>query len=139
MFEGSNILTIFTIPFSSTEEYAISEGINVDYIGKSIGTPIADLDDFIENKNENIREDFHPSAEKFGVLMEIEGIAVYIGEFYSFEEAEEEEKRVRQGYHSGKEELKERLNGRTYKCLIPEDITPPLGLNKPTMDKYRKK
>lgn len=39
---------------------------------------------------------------------------------------------------NAKKELRERLNGRVYKCLIPEDIDPPLGLNKETMDKYRK-
>lgn len=38
-----------------------------------------------------------------------------------------------------KKELEERLNGRTYKSLVPEDITPPLGLNKDTMEKYRVK
>lgn len=38
-----------------------------------------------------------------------------------------------------KEELKERLNGREYKCLIPDDIHPPLGINAETMKKYRGK
>jgi aminobenzoyl-glutamate utilization protein B len=40
---------------------------------------------------------------------------------------------------AAKAELNERLNGRTYKCLIPDDIEPPLGLNKEAMDKFRKK
>lgn len=35
-------------------------------------------------------------------------------------------------------EHKEALNGRVYECLIPNDIKPPLGLNKDTMDKYFK-
>ncbi len=37
-----------------------------------------------------------------------------------------------------KKEWKERLDGRTYECLVPKEIQPPLGLNKATMDKYRK-
>jgi len=36
-----------------------------------------------------------------------------------------------------KAELKERLNGRTYESLIPDDVMPPLTINKATMDKYR--
>lgn len=40
---------------------------------------------------------------------------------------------------AAKEELKERLGGREYECLVPEGINPPLGLNKETMEKYRKK
>jgi len=35
------------------------------------------------------------------------------------------------------DELKERLNGRGYECLVPEDIAPPLGLNAETMNKYK--
>lgn len=40
---------------------------------------------------------------------------------------------------NAKKELKERLNGRIYKSLVPDDIDPPLGLNKETMEKYNKK
>ncbi len=40
---------------------------------------------------------------------------------------------------NAKEELKDRLAGRTYKCLIPDGTDPPLGLNKETMDKYKNK
>lgn len=36
-----------------------------------------------------------------------------------------------------KAEWKERLAGRTYECLVPEGIHPPLGINKATMEKYR--
>lgn len=35
-------------------------------------------------------------------------------------------------------ELKEALNGRVYTCLIPEDVKPPLHLNKDLMEKYFK-
>jgi aminobenzoyl-glutamate utilization protein B len=35
-----------------------------------------------------------------------------------------------------KAELNDRLEGRTYKCLLPEDYTPPLDLYKDTMEKY---
>lgn len=35
-------------------------------------------------------------------------------------------------------EWKERLNGRVYRCLIPEEVKPCLGINKAVMDKYRK-
>lgn len=35
------------------------------------------------------------------------------------------------------EEWKERMNGRTYKCLIPDDIAPPIHLNEDIMTKYR--
>ncbi len=38
-----------------------------------------------------------------------------------------------------KEELKERLGGREYKCLVPDEIQPPLGINKEVMSKYRGK
>ncbi|HML37514.1 MAG TPA: hypothetical protein PKA19_08870 [Bacillota bacterium] len=38
-----------------------------------------------------------------------------------------------------KKELRERLNGNTYKSLVPDDIDPPLGLNKDTMEKYKGK
>jgi len=37
---------------------------------------------------------------------------------------------------AAKAELKERLKGREYKCLLPEDHKPPLGINKEIMDKY---
>lgn len=40
--------------------------------------------------------------------------------------------------NSAKKELQDRLNGRVYKSLIPDNINPPLGLNKETMDKYKK-
>lgn len=36
-----------------------------------------------------------------------------------------------------KKELKERLAGRTYRSLIPEQVNPPLDINRPTMEKYR--
>ena len=36
------------------------------------------------------------------------------------------------------DELKTVLNGRVYKCLIPDDVLPPLDLNKNTMEKYFK-
>ncbi len=39
---------------------------------------------------------------------------------------------------NAKKELRERLKGRVYKSLIPDDIGPPLGMNKETMEKYRK-
>lgn len=35
-----------------------------------------------------------------------------------------------------KAELNERLNGREYRCLLPEGHTAPLGINKAIMDKY---
>jgi aminobenzoyl-glutamate utilization protein B len=35
-----------------------------------------------------------------------------------------------------KAELKERLGGKTYQCLLPEGHKPPLGINKEKMDKY---
>lgn len=35
-------------------------------------------------------------------------------------------------------EWKKRMNGRVYQCLIPEDVMPCVGINKETMDKYRK-
>jgi aminobenzoyl-glutamate utilization protein B len=35
-----------------------------------------------------------------------------------------------------KAEWKERLAGRTYECLLPEDHKPPLGINRETMEKY---
>ena len=38
-----------------------------------------------------------------------------------------------------KKELGERLNGNTYKSLVPNNINPPLGLNKDTMEKYKGK
>jgi len=34
-------------------------------------------------------------------------------------------------------ELEERLAGRTYKSLIPDDVTPPNTINKKTMEQYR--
>lgn len=40
---------------------------------------------------------------------------------------------------AAKKELQERLNGRTYKCLVSDEINPPLGLNKEIMEKYRGK
>jgi len=40
---------------------------------------------------------------------------------------------------NAKKELRERLNGRVYKSLVPEGIEPPLGLNKDTMEKYKNK
>jgi len=36
-----------------------------------------------------------------------------------------------------KKELEERLAGRAYKSLIPDDVTPPITINKKTMEKYR--
>ena len=36
------------------------------------------------------------------------------------------------------EELSERLNGETYKCLLPDNYTPPVHLNEDTMKKYFK-
>ena len=39
---------------------------------------------------------------------------------------------------AAQEEWKERLDGREYKCLVPEGIDPPLGLNKETMARYKK-
>jgi aminobenzoyl-glutamate utilization protein B len=39
---------------------------------------------------------------------------------------------------AAREEWKERLDGREYQCLVPEGINPPLGLNKETMDRYKK-
>lgn len=35
-----------------------------------------------------------------------------------------------------KEELNQKLNGRKYQSLVPNEINPPLGLNKETMEKY---
>lgn len=35
-----------------------------------------------------------------------------------------------------KDELKERLNGRTYQGLLPDTVKPPLGMNKAIMQKY---
>jgi aminobenzoyl-glutamate utilization protein B len=35
-----------------------------------------------------------------------------------------------------KDELKERLGGKPYKCQLPDDLQPPVNLNKDTMDKY---
>jgi amidohydrolase len=35
-------------------------------------------------------------------------------------------------------EWQERMHGRVYRCLIPEDVKPCLGINKATMDKYRR-
>ncbi|MDR2800368.1 MAG: amidohydrolase [Desulfovibrio sp.] len=37
-----------------------------------------------------------------------------------------------------REERKERLNGRVYKSLLPDDLMPPLDANKATMAKYKK-
>ena len=37
---------------------------------------------------------------------------------------------------AAKEEWKERMAGRTYQCLMPEDHKAPLGVNKSVMDKY---
>jgi aminobenzoyl-glutamate utilization protein B len=37
---------------------------------------------------------------------------------------------------AAKAEWKERLSGRTYKCLVPDEIKPPLGLNKEIMERY---
>lgn len=37
---------------------------------------------------------------------------------------------------AAKAEFKERLKGRSYKCLLPEGHKPPLEINKATMDKY---
>lgn len=34
-------------------------------------------------------------------------------------------------------EFKERLGGRTYKCLIPEEMQPPINLNADVMSKYK--
>jgi len=38
---------------------------------------------------------------------------------------------------NAKNEHLERLNGRSFSTLIPDDIDPPLGLNKETMEKYK--
>ncbi|MGI6730641.1 MAG: amidohydrolase [Anaerovoracaceae bacterium] len=35
------------------------------------------------------------------------------------------------------EEFKERLGGKTYKCLLPEDYEPPVNLNAEVMSKYK--
>lgn len=35
------------------------------------------------------------------------------------------------------DEWKERMNGRTYTCLLPEDMEPPIHLNEDIMKKYR--
>ncbi|MEA4926757.1 MAG: amidohydrolase [Syntrophomonadaceae bacterium] len=35
-------------------------------------------------------------------------------------------------------EWNQRMNGRVYQCLIPEEVKPCLGINKETMDKYRR-
>ena len=35
-------------------------------------------------------------------------------------------------------EWKERMNGRVYECLIPDDVSPCHGINTKTMEKYRK-
>jgi len=40
---------------------------------------------------------------------------------------------------AAKNELKERLGNRTYNCLVPEDISPPVDMNKETMERYRYK
>ncbi len=37
---------------------------------------------------------------------------------------------------TAKEELKKRLHGRTYHCLVPQEINPPLGLNAEIMNRY---
>ncbi len=37
---------------------------------------------------------------------------------------------------AAKAEWKERLKGRTYRCLLPDGHKPPLGINKNIMDKY---
>ena len=31
----------------------------------------------------------------------------------------------------------ERMNGRVYKSLLPEDMTPPVHLNEDVMEKYK--
>ncbi len=36
-------------------------------------------------------------------------------------------------------EWKERLGGRKYECLLPDEMKPPIHLNKDVMDKYRKR
>lgn len=36
-----------------------------------------------------------------------------------------------------KKEWAERMNGRTYRCLIPDEVAPCLGINQKTMEKYR--
>ena len=38
-----------------------------------------------------------------------------------------------------KNELNERLGNRTYKCLVPDDISPPVDMNKEAMARYRSK
>lgn len=38
---------------------------------------------------------------------------------------------------NAKRELKKRLAGRTYQSLIPGEVNPPLGINRPVMEKYR--
>lgn len=37
---------------------------------------------------------------------------------------------------AAKTEWKERMDGRTYKCLLPDDHIAPLGINRSTMEKY---
>jgi aminobenzoyl-glutamate utilization protein B len=37
-----------------------------------------------------------------------------------------------------KAELRERLAGKTYKCLLPADLKPPVDMNADTMEKYKK-
>jgi hypothetical protein len=37
-----------------------------------------------------------------------------------------------------KAEWKERMDDRTYECLLGKDMIPPVHLNKDIMDKYRK-
>jgi aminobenzoyl-glutamate utilization protein B len=39
---------------------------------------------------------------------------------------------------AAKAEWRERLNGRSYQCLLPADMDPPVDLNNDTMKKYRK-
>ena len=35
------------------------------------------------------------------------------------------------------DEWKERMAGRTYECLLPDEIKPPIHLNEDVMAKYR--
>ena len=35
-------------------------------------------------------------------------------------------------------EWKERMGNRKYKCLLEDDMTPPIDINKDVMEKYKK-
>ena len=38
---------------------------------------------------------------------------------------------------SAKAEWEERMNGRTYQCLLEDEMTPPIDLNRDVMEKYK--